>query len=215
MTIQPQFITDGQAYSSELYILDIKDTKGNTLYEQHYDSEAACEQAFNELKISADPYSFRQKTYYPVELTAQAIVLPNAISMVSDIDNRIAQIVLGALFAVVDIISLPMRLVTLIPYTFCWKQETAHKIQALIHAKPEGNKVVLTKSVEVFNKIVPGIIDGKRHYVVHGGRASKEWKEVYLAPSLASDHPYKSGSGSSTIDGIRNEKIKELYRAFN
>ncbi len=215
MTIQPQFIADGQAYSSAHYSLNIKDTKGKTLYEQGYASEDACDQAFNELKISAEPYPFRQKTFYPVELTAQAIVLPNTISMVSDIDNRIAQVVLGALFAVVDIISLPLRLITLIPYTYCWKQETEHKIQALIRSKPEDNKVVLTKSAEIFNKIIPGTIDGKRHYIVQGGKISKAWKEVYLSPSLASDYPYKSGSGSSTINGMHDEKIKELYRAFN
>ncbi len=213
------FIATGPTYSYSGYSICVEDTKGKKLYEQQYETKDAVDSAFESLKVSEDPYSFETRTYYPVQLDVAGIVVPNATTMLSGLNDRIGQVVFGILFGAIDLITLPIRLITLIPYTFCWKQDVEHKIAALIRQNPEASlalkekKVVLYKREEVFAQITPGRINDQQGYMVSGGRQSEESKEVYLAPSL-SDHAYKSSRHSTSTDGFRLQSIKRLSKAF-
>ena len=205
------------SYAAQLYSVHVEDTKGRILYERQYDTKAECDRIFNELKASEEPYSFQTRTLYPVRLTAKAICIPNTASMLASVEDRIGQVVLGILFAAFDIVTLPIRLITLIPYTFCWKQETEHKIQALIRNVSEASfaleegKVVLLKKIRVFPKITPGTINDKRFYLFDGGKIEDEWQDVYIAQTLAMDHFYKRGLSCRAIDGIRlHNKLSEI-----
>jgi len=172
----PSFAPTSKTVSHIGNYLKIEDSKGKELFSETFDNIEDLNKRFTEITTSKKPYSFFSRTVLPARCDGisnfvKSLFVPNTTAFTSYIENRVGKVALGIISSVFDLMSLPIRLITAIPYIIydkCLRKEEAHKIIELISenkeakaALNEGN-VKVTVTTENFEAVTMGTIDNKK-----------------------------------------------------
>jgi hypothetical protein len=126
---------------------------------------------------------------------------------------------------VFDLITLPIRVITAIPYVIhykCFRKEIEHKIIEIIRNNPEAShalsegKVFVRKVTEDFSHIQAGTMNDKPCYNVKGIVLSGEGSDIYIKRTLSGSGDIKrSGGFSHGWDCVVDANAMSRYHAFN
>lgn len=209
--------------SATAHYLKIEDSKGTELYTKSYSTFAEAENEFNNISFSSKSYSFLPRTALPVlcdniKNFCKSFFIPNTSSLITGLESKVAKVALGIFTVLFDIGTLPIRLLTVVPYVIydkCRKKQD-HQIIDLIKNHPSASyalsqgKVTATIISENFEKITPISDD---IYDVNGEISGKR-KSFYIKRGLFFNTANTKTFSESMDATMDKDFLLENYRAF-
>lgn len=213
------------AGSFQQHYLNINDFDGNTLCTEICTSFAGLKASYDQLTVSKPSYSFIASVVIPVQCDSiteffQSLFAPITSYALSSFDNLVAKVVIAIATVILDLATLPLRLLTSIPYLvyhLC-NNENEHPIIALIQNLPQATKALAEGKVKVvaviedFSHIQSCIINGQNAYEV-AGKVFMASSNVDIKRTFSPAGNYNMGDWTE-INAIMRPEGLAHYRAF-